>query len=266
MILLNKYWIWFSRLNKIGAKTQNDLLEKYKTPEKIWYLTKEELKKTVNKEQAKIILDGTYRKGLEKYVEYMKKHNIKMITIQDEKFPQKLRNVYDPPVVLYIMGNENILDNLSIGIIGSRICSEYGAKMARQFAYNISKNNINIISGLAKGIDKYAHCGAIEAGKSTVAVIASGLDIVYPKENKELYKSILKNGVIVSEYVIGTKPEKMNFPARNRIISGLSDGILVVESGLKSGTRTTVDFALEQGKNIYSIPGNINSYTSMRNK
>lgn len=265
MILMNKYWIWFSRINKIGAKTQNELLKKYKTPEKIWYLTKEELKKTVNDTQAVMILEETYRKDLEKYAEYMKKNNIKMITIQDKKYPEKLRKIYDPPVVLYVMGNDEILNNLGIAIIGSRNCSDYGRKTAKQFAYNLSKNNINIISGLAKGIDKYAHIGAIRANKPTIAVIASGVDIVYPEENKEIFNSIIKNGAIVSEYAIGTKPEKMHFPARNRIISGLSCGLLVIEASLKSGTSTTVDFALEQGKNIYAIPGNINSYTSLRN-
>lgn len=263
---MNKYWIWFSRINKIGVKTQNKLLEKYKTPEKIWNLTKEELKQTVNDEQAKIITDGTYRKDLENYAEYMQKNNIKMITLQDEKYPQKLKNIYDPPVVLYIKGNVDILNDLSIGIIGSRNCTEYGVKIAKHFAYNLARNNINIVSGLAKGIDKYAHIGAIRAKKATIAVIASGLDIIYPEENKDIFNNVLEYGAIVSEYIIGTKPEKMNFPARNRIISGLSDGILVVEASKNSGTNITVEFALEQGKNIYAVPGNINSYTSIRNK
>jgi len=254
MIILNKYWIWFSRINKIGVKTQNDLLEKYKTPEKIWNLTKEELKQNVNDKQAEIILDETYKKDLEKYEEYMKKYSIKMITIQDEKYPENLRNIYDPPTVLFIMGNEEIIHNKSIAIIGSRMCSEYGAKMAKRFAYNLSKQNINIISGLAKGIDKYAHLGAIKANKPTIAVIGSGLDIVYPEENKDIFKNIIKNGAIITEYIVGTRPEKINFPARNRIISGLSDGVLVVEASPKSGTTTTVEFALDQGKNIYAMP------------
>lgn len=266
MIKMDKYWVWFSRVNKIGAKAQNELLEIYKTPEKIWNLTKKELKKNLNDIQASIILDKTYRKDLEKYMDYMKKHNIKMLTIHDEKYPQKLRNIYDPPIVLYIIGNENIINNKSIAIIGSRMCTDYGMKMASNLAYNLSKNNINVISGLAKGIDTYAHLGAIRADKTTIAVIGSGLDIIYPRENKKIYESIVKKGAIVSEYIIGTKPEKINFPARNRIISGLCDGVLVVEASPQSGTAITVDFALEQGKNIYAVPGNINSYTSIRNK
>lgn len=254
MIILNKYWIWFSRINKIGAKTQNELLEKYKTPEKIWHLTKKELKQDVNAIQINIILDEKYRQDLDKFEKYMIKNNIEMITIHDKKYPKKLCNIYDPPVVLYIRGNADILNNRTIAIIGSRECTRYGIKMATNFAYNLSKHNINVISGLAKGIDKYAHLGAIRARKTTVAVVGCGLDRIYPEENKEIFKSILKSGAIISEYIVGTKPEKMNFPARNRIISGLSDGVLVIEAGKKSGTSTTVDFALEQGKNIYAVP------------
>lgn len=188
-------------------------------------------------------------------MEYMKKHGIKMITINDKKYPYNLRNIYDPPVVLYLVGNEENLNNFSIAIIGSRLCSNYGKMVAKQFAYNISKHNINIVSGLAKGIDTCAHIGAIEAGKPTIAVIGTGLDIIYPEENRKIYQDIVKtNGTIITEYVVGTKPDKMNFPARNRIISGLSAGVLVVEASRKSGTFITTDFALEQGKNIYAIP------------
>lgn len=263
---MNKYWIWFSRINLIGAKTQNELLEKYKTPEKIWKLTEEKLEKELDETQLKIVLDKKYRQNLKEYEQYMLEHGIKMITIQDENYPEKLKNIYDPPVAIYVKGNINILKDKSIAIVGSRECSKYGEKMAKQFAYNLSKHNINIISGLARGIDTYAHLGAILAGKPTIAVVGCGLDSVYPRENEEIFNKIIKNGAVVSEYVIGTKPYKMNFPARNRIISGLSDGICVVEAGLKSGTAITVEFGLEQGKNIYAIPGNINNYTSMRNK
>ncbi len=252
---MNKYWIWFSRINKIGAKTQNKLLEKYHNPEEIWNLTKKELQGILDDKQIEIILNQKNRINLEKYAEYMQKHEIKMITIFDEKYPQNLRNIYDPPVVLYIRGNENIINEFSIAIIGSRICSNYGKQVAKQFAYNLSKYNINIVSGLAKGIDTYAHVGTIQAKKTTIAVIGSGLDIIYPEENKQLYEEIIKNnGAIISEYIVGTKPEKLNFPKRNRIISGLSKGILVVEANKKSGTFITVDFALEQGKNIYAVP------------
>ena len=254
---MNNYWIWFSRIYLIGARTQKELLEKYDTPQKIWELNRQELEQNENlkDEQIDIILDQKYRENLKLYEAYMKKKQIKMITIKDESYPKKLLDIYDSPVVLYVLGNEKILNNTSIAIIGSRRCSEYGKSIAKQFAYNLSKQNINIISGLARGIDTYAHLGTNCAQKTTIAIIGSGLDIIYPQENEQLAKQIIKNGgAIISEYIVGTRPEKMNFPARNRIISGLSDGVLVVEASKKSGTFITVDFALEQGKNVYAIP------------
>lgn len=252
---MNKYWIWFSRTYKIGAKAQNSLLEKFKKLENIWKLDDELLSKILNKEQIGILTNEIYKQNLDRYEEYMNEHKIKMITIYDKEYPEKLRNIYDPPVVLYIRGNENILNQKSIAIIGSRQCSQYGKEIAKEFAYNLSKYNINVISGLARGIDTFAHIGVVNAKKTTIAVVGNGLDVVYPKENEKLQEKIIQNGgVIISEYPIGTKTEKMNFPARNRIISGLSDGVMVVEAGLRSGTLITVEFALEQGKNVYSIP------------
>ena len=128
-------------------------------------------------------MDKKYRQNLEKYADYMETNKIKMLTIQDEKYPQKLRNLYDPPSVLYVAGNIDILNSRAIAIIGSRACTEYGKQVAKEFAYNLSKSNINIISGLAKGIDTYAHIGTINASKPTIAVVGGGLDNIYPKEN-----------------------------------------------------------------------------------
>lgn len=233
---MNLYWIWFSRINKIGTKTQNKLIEKFENPEKIWNLTEKELTEIkLEKEKIEIILDKKYRQDLKKYEDYMKKQNINMITINDEKYPEKLKNIYDPPVVIYVKGNMDILNDASLAIIGSRECSEYGKKVASRFSYNISKHNINIISGLARGIDTYAHKGTICAKGKTIAVLGSGIDSIYPSENINLASEIIKQGgAIISEYIIGTKPDKNNFPARNRIISGLADGVLVVEAGRKS--------------------------------
>jgi len=267
--ILNTYWIWFSRINKISARIQKELLDKYKTPDVIWNLTEKELQQNeyLNKKSIEIILNNEYKKKLKAYQEYMDKNGIKMITIEDEFYPTKLKNIYDSPVVLYVKGNYKILDNKSLAIIGSRNASNYGRQIAEKFAYNLSKYNINIVAGLAKGIDTYAHVGAIKAREKTVAVMGSGLDEIYPYENKKVAEEIIDlGGAIISEYVVGTEPEKLNFPARNRIISGISDGVLVIEAREKSGTFITVDFALEQGKNVYAIPGNINSPTSRRNK
>lgn len=156
------------------------------------------------------------------------------------------------------------MNNNSIAIIGCRQASNYGISATKYFSYNLAKKNVNIISGLAKGIDSFAHIGAICAKGKTIAVIGNGLDSIYPKENLEIAKKIIETGgTIISEYPLGTKPEKMNFPARNRIISGMSNSVIVVEAKEKSGTLITVDYALEQGRDIYVVPGNINSLNSV---
>ena len=215
----------------------------------------------------------------------MEKNDIDIISINEEKYPKILKEIYDPPISLYVKGNTEILNNKSIAIVGCRDATEYGKKAAKYFSYNLSKDGINIVSGLARGIDSYAHIGNVycneerkkEADKlktniqtnnlqygKTIAVVGNGLDIVYPNENKYLYDKIIETGgAIISEYPVGTKPDKMNFPARNRIVSGMSKGIIVIEAKEKSGTLITVDFALEQGRDVYVVPGNINSINSV---
>ena len=197
----------------------------------------------------------------------MKANNIDIISINDKNYPQLLRQIYDPPISLYIKGNKNILNQKNIGIVGCRDSSEYGKNCAKYFSYNLAKEKINIVSGLAKGVDSYAHIAVVDNFENCgrpIAVVGNGLDIIYPKENEYLAKKIVeKGGCIISEYPLGTKPEKMNFPARNRIISGVSSGIIVIEAKEKSGTLITVDFALEQGRDVFVVPGNINSENSV---
>ena len=188
---------------------------------------------------------------------------VRKLEINDKKYPDKLKNIYCPPKQLYVIGNTEILNDKSIGIIGSRNCSKYGEKVAKEFSYKLSQYNINIISGLARGIDSFAHIGCVMAKGKTIAVLGSGFNYIYPKENLWLCKRILEEGgAIISEYEIDITPNKQNFPARNRIISGLSDGILVVEAKKRSGTYITIDFALEQGKDVFIIPGSIYSQNS----
>ena len=194
----------------------------------------------------------------------MKKYEERIIEYADILYPDKLREIKNPPVRLYTKGNIELLNKKCISIVGCREPSIYGEKAAKYFSYNLAKNNICIVSGLAKGIDSEAHLGAIYAKGLTTAVLGNGLDTIYPKENKELANMIInQGGTIISEYPLGTTPERMNFPARNRIVSGLSTGTLVIEAKEKSGTLITVDFALEQGKEVFVVPGNINSINSV---
>ena len=156
----------------------------------------------------------------------------------------------------------DLINTYSVTVVGARTCSDESVLIAEQLVNELSSNGITIVSGMAKGIDTCAHIGALNAKGKTIAVLGCGVDIVYPNENIEVYNSIAKNGLIVSEYIVGTKPEAQNFPLRNRIISGLSSGVLVVEAKKKSGTMITTDFALEQGRELYVIPGNVTSENS----
>lgn len=194
---------------------------------------------------------------------------VEEILLNNKYYPSILRNIYNPPKKLYVLGNKNILNQKGIAIVGSRDATSYGKKVAFDFAKELSKKGINIISGLAIGIDTYAHLGNLQiqnlnlkVGK-TIAVLGSGIDIIYPKENIEIARKIIKTGgCILSEYPCGTKPEKLNFPQRNRIISGLSNGVLVVEASEYSGALITADFALEQGKDVFAVPGEITNNNS----
>lgn len=259
-----EYWIWLSRIEGVNPKVLNDLLKKYNEPKVLWNKTKEELLEDGIKEKYVYeILDNKYKENLNLYLKYMNENGIHIITIKDKEYPDKLKVIYDPPIVLYVKGNKKILNDKAIAIVGCRMCTDYGKTIASKLAYNLSLNNINVISGLAKGIDSFAHKGSLSSKGKTIAIVGCGLDRVYPEENRVLFNQIIKDGgTIVSEYIIGTKPIARNFPRRNRIISGMSDGVIVVEAREKSGTLITVDFALEQGKNIYAVPGNINNQNS----
>ena len=260
-----RYWIWLSLIKNLGSKRKLRLLELYKTPEEIYKLTKEELMNIngIGEAIANDIMISKNEEILNYHIKYMKESNINIININEREYPQALKKIYDPPISLYVKGNIEKLNNKNIGIVGCRECTTYGKKSAEYFAYNLSKQNINIVSGLAKGIDSYAHLGSLNTG-NTIAVLGNGLDIIYPKENLELANEIIKRGgTIISEYPCGTKPDKMKFPARNRIISGISSGIIVIEAKEKSGTLITVDFALEQGRDVFVVPGNINSINSV---
>lgn len=291
-----KYWIWFSLIKGLGCVRKHKLLKKYGTPDEIYKVRKSELLKIdgIGEETVSNIIEAKNEKILNYHIKYMKENNIDIIHIREKNYPQLLRQIYDAPVSLYIRGKKEILNGKNIGIVGCRECTDYGKKAAKYFAYNLSKKGMNIISGLAKGVDSYAHWGSIginielekvkncgekqtDCGKQnmecgqfkqncgkTIAVLGNGLDMIYPKENIELANEIIKSGgAIISEYPCGTKPDKMNFPARNRIISGISKGIIVVEAKDKSGTLITVDFALEQGRDVFVVPGNINSMNSV---
>ena len=262
---LMKYWIWLASVEGLGPVKKFALLNKFETAKRIYNATEKEILK-VDGMSDKIVQNMQKAKDaklLEKYEKYILKNDIKIINISDDNYPAKLKNIYAPPITIFAKGDISLLNSKSIAIVGSREPSKYGIYVAEKFSKELSKEGITIVSGLARGIDTFAHVGALSSLGKTIAVLGSGIDIVYPKENAKYYREISEKGLIISEYIVGTAPESKNFPQRNRIISGLSDGVLVVEARKNSGTMITTDFALEQGKELYVIPGNITSNLSV---
>lgn len=254
------YRLWFARI-EISNKIKRKLLDKF-TEEELFLLDVDELIDLgLTENQVLKILDVKYKDGIDDLLIRQIKEGIRQLKYTDNLYPNLLKEIPDNPVYIFVKGDINVLNNNSYAIVGSRKSSISGIKIARSLAYKIVKENINVVSGLAYGIDTAAHIGALDYkyGK-TIAVLGNGLleKDIYPKENLSLFKEIIsRGGAIISEYVIGTKPEKYHFPARNRIISGLSEKVIVVEAGIKSGSLITVDFALEQGRDVYAVPGNI---------
>lgn len=187
-----------------------------------------------------------------------------IIGVSDEYFPKELLKIKNKPLKLHIIGNINLLKNKCIAIVGSRNCTPYGFKIAKQFAKELSQNGITIVSGLALGIDSAAHLGSLEGKGSTIAVLGHGLKHIFPKGNEDLYKKILdNNGCIITEYDFNVEPNSKNFPKRNRIVSGMSMGVLIVEAAFKSGSTLTARLAKEQGKNVFCVPSNLDSIHGM---
>jgi len=191
-----------------------------------------------------------------------KSAGLKIVTCQDKDYPENLKNIPDPAIVLYCLGEIKKSDSLSLGVVGSRRASFYGLKNAEKFAFELGEKGFTIVSGMARGIDTYAHRGALKSGGRTIACLGSGFNNIYPEENKELVQDISKSGCVISEFPVNAPPLKENFPRRNRIISGLSLGLLVVEAARNSGALITADFALEQNRDVFALPGNIDSSLS----
>ncbi|NLN49784.1 MAG: DNA-protecting protein DprA [Clostridiales bacterium] len=260
-----KYCVWLSGLPGIGSRSYTRLVSYFGNAKRLFHCSENELidSKLINEKTAKLIMEKRDITKLDRYMNTLKKNDITVYTIDDEEYPFNLKNIFDPPSVLYVKGNIIENDINSIAIVGSRKASEYGLKTAYQFGKELAESGFTVVSGMALGIDSAAHKGALKAGGRTIAVFGCGLNSVYPKSGLNLAMEITKNGAIISEYPLGYKALPQNFPARNRIISGMSKGVLIVEANKKSGSLITADFALEQGRDVFAIPGNINSPNSL---
>jgi len=212
---------------------------------------------------AQFIADGRARAAAEKEAKLVSDAGAVFVTMQDADYPGRLLEIYDPPAVLWVRGSVGMLAQPGIAVVGTRAPSAYGSGMAELLSRDLANRRMVIFSGMARGVDSAAHKGALDAGGKTVAVWGTGLDVVYPKENKKLAESIiLSGGAIVTEYPMGTFPAPQNFPIRNRILSGLSVGVLVIEAAEYSGTRITARCAMEQNRDVYAVPGNVTNKNS----
>ena len=252
------YWIWLSMVPGIGSKKFLNLYNHFGNIERVFHGKEVELHgiHNISPRDINSIMNNKDLNMAYKYLELLKRQKVDILLYKDKKYPHLLKEIYDPPPILYSRGNIDI-EKLSISIVGSRKASYYGMKTAEKLAFQLASLGITIVSGMAKGIDTYAHRGALQAKGKTIAVLGCGVDVIYPTENAELMKEIEKSGLVISEYPLKTLPKANNFPARNRIISGLSLGTIIIEAGEKSGSLITAEFALEQGRDVYAIPGNI---------
>ncbi len=203
------------------------------------------------------------RKKGEQELEKLKRMGGEAVIFEDQSYPEILRHISDPPPVIYTYGEKEILNSCSLAIVGSRAATAYGRRVACSLARDLAENEYTIVSGLAMGIDREAHLGALSVEGKTVAVLGCGLDVVYPKQNHKIYQEIRKRGALVTEYPLGTRPDGFRFPARNRLIAGMSQGVVVVEAAKRSGSLITAQLALDEGREVFAVPGQVDSCKSV---
>ncbi len=259
-----KYWIAMNLLPEIGPVLARRLISAFGEPENIFNMDMHELMKVedIGEERARRVISFKEWDRVDKEIEAIIKNNVRLITIKDKQYPEGLRGLNDAPIILYTKGEIRDSDKYAIAMVGSRNPTYYGNQVAERMGYELAMNGLTIVSGMARGIDTSSHKGALKAGGRTIAILGSGLDVPYPRENKRLMDEIVSSGVVISEFPMGTLPEKGNFPRRNRIISAVSFGVVVVEATIDSGSLITVGYALEQGREVFAVPGNITSKKS----
>jgi DNA processing protein len=260
-----KYWLGFNLVNGIGPAKLQALLDYYGDLGAAWQASEEQLQRIgLDKRAIATFQEVRTTVDLEGYAARVAAAGIDVLTWQSERYPRLLREVAASPPVLYVAGKLQEMDSWAVAVVGTRRVTPYGRQITRELVAGLARSNVTIVSGLARGIDGIAHKTALEVGGRTIAVLGSGLASIYPPEHRSLAKEIVENGqgVVVSEYALDTPPDAKNFPPRNRIISGLSLGTIVVEAGERSGALITANFAAEQNREVFAVPGNINSQAS----
>lgn len=258
-----KYWIWLSSRHGVSPSAAAKLLEKLGDPEKIFFSGQAEYEASgVDKKTAEALMNKSLGRVYE-ILDSCEDAGITPVTMGDASYPQRLKAIYDPPAVLYVRGRVLNLDSAAaVAVAGTRNCTPYGVKSAEKMGYELAREGCTVVSGLARGIDTAAARGALRAGGTVVGVVGSGPDIAYPPENARLFDDVAKSGGIISEYPPGTPVKGGHFPARNRIISGASLGVVIIEAPKKSGSLITAALALEQGRDVFVVPANVDSPAS----
>ena len=260
-----KYWLWLTELRGLKNQTRLALLRHFGTPEDVFYADAGEILLTegITREQAAILEDHRLDTA-DRVLADCQRLDLRLLTIQDAEYPGRLKNIYDPPCLLYVKGRLPAFDEeVAVALVATRDATPYGISSAEKLGYGLTKGGAVVVSGLAKGIDAAATRGALRAGGVTVGVVGNGLDVHYPYESRYLYEDVAAAGVLLSEYAPGTEPAKNHFPARNRILSGLSLATLVVEAPERSGALITADTAVEQGRDVFAVPGPIDAPNSV---
>ncbi len=253
------YWLGLSLTPGVGSILIKRLLDRFKTPEAVFHAPMKELLRIegLGERVAGEIRKGPLEKAVEKELNLLKGLGGTILTFKEDAYPKRLRDIYDPPALLYVRGELKKEDELAVAIVGSRKTSLYGRWITEKVSQELARYGVTIVSGMARGIDSVAHKGAISGGGRTIAVLGCGVDVVYPSENRNLFHQIINQGAILSEFPMGSPPEGGHFPRRNRIISGLSIGVAVVQASAESGSLITAGYALEQGREVFAVPGNV---------
>ena len=260
-----KYWVWLAELPRLKGPFRLALLRHFGSPEDIFFADREELllAEDVPPGQAELALNRDLS-AADRILADCQRLGQRILTIQDAEYPQRLRNIFDPPLVLYVKGRMPVMDEeAAIAVVGTRECTPYGTACGERLGRELAASGAVVVTGLARGVDSAAARGALRAGGSVVGVTGGGLDVVYPPENGDLYADVAARGVLLSEYPPGSPPDKAHFPVRNRIMSGLSVAALVVEAPGHSGALITARLALEQGREVYAVPGPIDAPASV---
>jgi len=258
-----KYWIGFSSIPGIGRVRLSQIESHFGNLEKAWNAPIAEFKNIgLDKVAVRSVTQWRDKISLDNEMEKIHRFNVNVFTCSDTGYPSRLKEIYDYPPVLYVRGEIVSDDEWCIAVVGTRRATIYGKQITEEMVADLARNKITIVSGLARGVDTIAHRSALNAGGRTLAVFACGLDMVYPAENERLARDIMEHGALISEYPLGTRPRAENFPLRNRILSGLSLGVLVTEAGEESGAMITARRALEQNREIFAVPGSILSQAS----